>query len=83
VLTGDYSGGAIVVGHLLGVVSDDDSLEFNYHHLNTDGVLMSGRCESKPRVVDGRLVLAERWQWLTGNRSHGESEVEEIAASNT
>ena len=78
VLSGDYSGGAIVAGSLLGRVRADGSLEFLYQHLNRDGELMAGRCESTPRRVDGRLVLAERWKWLTGDRSSGTSEVEEI-----
>lgn len=77
-LRGDYSGGAIVLGQLLGRVRPDGTLEFLYHHLNESGELMSGRCESTPRVEDGVLVLAERWQWLTGDRSSGTSEVEEI-----
>ncbi len=28
---------------------------------------------------DGTLFLAERWQWLTGDRSSGKSEVEEVS----
>ncbi len=80
VLSGDYSGGTIVAGQLLGTVRPDGSLEFLYHHINASGELMSGRCESTPRVEDGVLVLAERWQWLTGDRSSGTSEVEEIPA---
>lgn len=79
VLTGEYSGGAIVAGHLLGTVRADGSLDFLYHHINERGELMGGRCESTPRVEDGLLVLAERWQWLTGDRSSGTSEVEEIS----
>ena len=39
---------------------------------------MSGRCTSIPREEDGRLVLKENWQWLTGDKSFGESEVEEV-----
>jgi len=77
-LTGDYAGGAIIVGHLLGTVYPDGSLEFYYHHRNTDGALMAGFCRSEPIEINGRLVLRERWRWLTGDRSAGESEVVEV-----
>ena len=78
VLTGTYSGGSVVTGQLLGHVHTDGRLEFHYHHLNTAGALMAGKCRSVPREENGRLVLQERWQWLTGDQSSGESEVEEV-----
>lgn len=78
-LWGTYSGGEIESGHLLGTVADDGSLEFCYHHRSASGALMAGQCSSVPRYEDdGTLVLAERWQWLTGVRSSGVSEVEEV-----
>lgn len=77
-LTGTYSGGSVFAGQLLGVVHDDDTLTFQYHHLNVSGVLMAGRCESTPVLTDGRLIMHERWQWLTGDCSTGTSEVEEV-----
>jgi hypothetical protein len=77
-LSGTYAGGAIARGHLIGTVNDDDSLDFVYHHLNADGQTMAGRCHSVPGfAADGRIVLAETWQWLTGDQSAGESVVEE------
>jgi hypothetical protein len=79
-LTGTCSGGDIASGQLLGVVNADDSLDFHYYHLNTEGVLMAGKCHSTPTLgEDGLLVMHEQWQWLTGDRSSGESEVEEIS----
>jgi len=77
-LWGHYAGGSVEEGHLLGTVHPDNRLSFCYHHRNTDGVLMAGRCESKPRWDGERLVLEESWQWLTGDQSSGFSEVEEI-----
>jgi hypothetical protein len=51
--------------------------DFCYHHLNTDGKLMAGKCISTPcYLFDGKLVLQEKWRWLTGERSKGYSEVE-------
>jgi hypothetical protein len=82
-LTGRYAGGEIVRGDLLGTVGEDGSLEFCYHHLNAAGELMAGRCRSLPETdADGRLVLRESWQWLTGDRSSGESTVVEVEAAN-
>ena len=78
-LWGEYEGGAVARGQLLGRVHPDGSLEFCYHHEGTDGELRAGECRSVPTTdPDGRLVLKESWRWLTGDRSTGESEVEEI-----
>jgi len=78
-LTGTYSGGTVVQGHLIGNVLPDGRLEFLYHHVNTSGELMAGKCNSVPSEdAHGKLVLQEEWQWLTGDRSSGQSEVEEI-----
>ena len=78
-LWGEYAGGDVRAGQLLGKVNPDGSLEFLYQHQNSAGELMAGHCRSTPTIEpDGRLVLHERWQWLTGDRSAGESVVEEI-----
>ncbi|WP_349557790.1 n-acetylglutamate synthase [Marinobacter sp. NFXS9] len=74
-----YSGGDIVSGHLQGKVCADGNLEFVYHHENVDGELMAGQCFSTPsQDTADCLVLKEHWQWLTGDRTSGYSEVEEI-----
>jgi hypothetical protein len=78
-LTGSYHGGEIAEGHLLGRVADDGTLSFCYHHVTTAGELRAGRCTSAPtRTDEGRLVMKERWQWLTGDRSRGTSELIEV-----
>lgn len=79
VVAADYSGGAVLRGHLLGRWREDGRLEFAYHHLNTDGVVMAGRCVSEAvERPDGRILLKEEWQWFTGDRSAGSSEVLEV-----
>lgn len=78
----EYSGGAIVKGHLQGKVFRDGSLEFLYHHENLSGELMAGRCRSFPdQSIDGKIVLKEKWKWFTGDQSEGSSEVEEVDES--
>jgi hypothetical protein len=43
------------------------------------GEFMAGECHSTPEVLpDGRIRLHERWQWTTGDRSRGESVIEEV-----
>jgi hypothetical protein len=40
---------------------------------------MTGICRSTPEILpDGRIRLHEKWQWTSGDRSSGESIVEEI-----
>ena len=79
-VSADYSGGAIVTGHLLAVMDDHGRLDMRYHHLNDQGELMAGQCVSTPeRLPDGRLRFHETWLWLTGDQSSGQSTIEEVA----
>lgn len=79
ILTGAYSGGSIKSGHIIGLVNEDNSLHFVYHHLDTDGQLKSGYCYSVPEVLpDGRIRLHEKWEWTYGGEGKGESVVEEM-----
>ena len=58
----EYSGGWIRFGNLIAKVSDDDSLEMRYRHLNEKGGLMTGKCFSTPKILpDGRIRLYEKW----------------------
>ena len=80
IVTADYSGGSIVVGHLIAKMLDGGRLDMRYHHLNDKGDLMLGTCTSTPaRLPDGRLRFTEEWQWLSGDRSSGSSVIEEVA----
>ncbi|PWW82168.1 n-acetylglutamate synthase [Prosthecochloris marina] len=79
IISADYSGGSIIKGHLLGKMSEDGTLEFTYHHINLEGNLMLGKCTSVPTLLpDGRLKLSEQWQWLSGDKSMGKSQIIEI-----
>ena len=78
ILWADYAGGDVLKGHLIGCVATNGELDFYYHHVNTQKQLKVGKCHSIPRVLDnGKLELAEKWQWLNGDRSEGESVVVE------
>ncbi|MFM8534826.1 MAG: n-acetylglutamate synthase [Acidimicrobiia bacterium] len=77
-VTATYSGGDIVAGHLIANVLANGQLDMRYHHVNTRGELMLGKCLSTPKAMpDGRLRFLEEWQWLSGDQSSGTSEIEE------
>jgi hypothetical protein len=74
-----YQGGNIVRGTLIGKVEHEGSLHFVYQHINSSGQLMTGKCNSIPKILaDGRIRLYETWQWTCGDFSAGTSVVEEI-----
>lgn len=79
ILTASYSGGQIVAGHLIGLVSDTGSIDMRYHQVNSKGELMTGICMSIPEVMpNGKLRLHEDWRWTSGDASSGKSILEEL-----
>ncbi len=79
VLTASYHGGPIVEGHLIGKVSDKGEITMHYHQINEQGEINAGICHSRPEILEsGKIRLHESWQWLTGDRSKGQSVIEEL-----
>lgn len=79
VLTGQYSGGEIVTGHLIGIVDERGHIVMRYHHINRQKKLMTGQCQSTPEVLaNGKIRLHERWTWTSASRASGESIIEEL-----
>jgi hypothetical protein len=79
VVTASYSGGKITSGNLIALVDASGSLNMRYHQVNTKGELMTGVCFSTPEILpNGKIRLHEKWEWTSGDRSKGESIVEEI-----
>lgn len=75
----EYSGGAILQGHLIAKVLENNVLDMRYHHINQHGELMTGICISTPEILaDGRIRLHEKWQWTSGDNSAGQSVIEEF-----
>ena len=75
----EYAGGSIRKGFLIATIQPDNSLDMRYQHVNIQGELMTGSCQSTPELLtDGRIRLHEQWQWTSGNHSTGESIIEEI-----
>jgi hypothetical protein len=74
---GEYAGGKIARGHLVGT-RRGDTLDFRYSQLNVDGETSSGHCVSAIVVLpDGRLRFEETWEWESKDGS-GVSAVEEV-----
>ncbi len=79
ILTGEYSGGKIIVGHLIGMVDIEGNIDMRYHQINDKGQIMTGICKSKPEILpDGKIRLHEQWQWTSGENTKGCSVIEEI-----
>lgn len=78
VLSCSYEGVNILKGHLIGLVDESGCIEMSYHQVNMKGELMTGRCSSKPVWINGKIQLHESWQWTSGDRSKGNSILEEI-----
>jgi len=79
ILSSEYSGGDIVKGHLIGLVDENGNINMRYHQVSKKGELMTGICNSKPVFTsNGKLQLHESWQWTSGDKSKGESILEEV-----
>ena len=79
IVTAQYSGGAIITGHLIALVAEDGSLDMRYHQVNTKGQLMTGMCRSTPeQLLNGKIRLHEEWQWTSEDGSKGKSIIEEL-----
>jgi len=79
ILTSEYSGGKIKKGLLLGLVDEDGKIEMRYAQVNDKNELMTGICISIPEVLpNGKIRLHENWQWTSGDKSKGNSVIEEI-----
>ena len=77
--TGNYQGGSILSGHMMGIVNDDNGIHFVYHHIDIHHQLRCGYCDSQAELLkDGRIRLYEKWKWTYGGEGEGESVIEEI-----
>ena len=78
ILTSEYSGGKIKYGHLIGLVDNRGNIEIRYHQVNDKDELMTGVCKSIPEILEnGKIRLYESWEWTSGDKSKGQSIIEE------
>jgi hypothetical protein len=81
VVSATYLGGTIRSGFLIGTRTDD-SLDFRYVQLHTDGSTASGHCVTELELLpDGRIRLNESWEWESRAGS-GQSIAEETPLEN-
>lgn len=79
IVTCTYAGGRIRSGHLIALVADDGTLDMRYHQVNDKGEITTGICRSTPeQLPNGKVRMHEKWQWTSGDRSEGESLLEEL-----
>jgi hypothetical protein len=75
VIVGNYSGGTIVTGHVLAKRLSDSEIEMLYQGATTSGQVQAGKAHARFHAdAQGRMAMHLEWQWLTGDRSSGESE---------
>ncbi len=78
ILTSEYSGGKIKMGHLIGIVDENGNIDMCYHQVNNKDEIMTGICKSTPEILEnGKIRLHESWQWISGDKSKGQSIIEE------
>ena len=78
ILTSEYSGGKIKIGHLIGIVDENGNIDMRYHQINTKNDIMTGSCKSRPEILEnGKIRLHESWEWSSGDKSKGQSIIEE------
>jgi len=79
ILTCEYQGKNIAKGQLIGLVDEKGNIKMSYHQINEKGELLTGICDSKPELLEnGKIRLYELWQWTSGDKSKGNSILEEI-----
>jgi hypothetical protein len=78
-ITAKYEGGKILYGQLIGLLNKNGNINIRYQQVNKEGILMTGKCISKPEILsNGKIRLHESWEWTSGNKTKGFSVVEEI-----
>jgi hypothetical protein len=79
IVTASYEGGSIIKGSLIALMNEEGKLDMRYQHINNNNQLMTGICISTPELLPNRkLRLHEKWQWTCGDKSNGESVIEEV-----
>lgn len=79
IISANYAGGQIIKGQLLGWVDEAGNIEMRYQQINAQGQLRTGKCFSKPEILEnGKIRLHESWEWTSEPYSKGTSIIEEI-----
>ena len=72
---GNYNGGTIIAGHVIGKRLGESELDMLYQSVNTLGEIQAGRAYTHFALdQDNHMHMYLDWQWLTGDQSKGKSE---------
>jgi hypothetical protein len=83
-LWGEFSGGDVRRGSLVGTSDPEGVLQFAYCMVFDSGKIVTGLCRSIPEVLDdGRIRLTEHWERYGSEASSGISALEELPAAIT
>ena|SRR5688572_3228728 len=75
IVIGNYSGGTVVAGQVLGKRLGDSEMEMLYHSASTNGEMQAGKAHGRFALdQEDRMRMVLDWQWLTGDQSSGQSE---------
>ncbi len=79
IINAEYFGGDIKTGFLTGIVHKDSSVDLKFHHINQKNELVTGISHITPQLmIDGKVMLTEKWKWTCKNYSFGESVLQEV-----
>lgn len=74
IIRASYAGGSIVRGDVMARWTGAMQIDMCYHCLTASDALQAGKAKAHfDRTSDGRLAMRLDWQWLTGDRTKGES----------
>lgn len=75
IVIGNYSGGTIVTGHVLGKRLGELEMEMLYQSANASGEIQAGKAYARFTLgKENQMHMYLDWQWLTGDQSSGQSE---------
>jgi hypothetical protein len=73
-ISGTYTGGAVVLGTLVGQVTGENTIKLLYQCITIEGELLAGWSEGVVQAADlGRTKLVFEWAWLHGATGGGTS----------
>ena len=75
IVVGNYGGGSIATGHVLGRRDDQGQLTLLYQGATTAGEIQAGQASASFTVDEAKASRMHlEWRWLTGDGSSGRSE---------